>query len=84
MVGAQDRLGTLEVGKLADLVILMDDPLAIPAAQLGEIKVAHTIVNGKVVFERPIETLELRITKKGGTIVTLALRALFQQLMADN
>lgn len=51
-VAALDRLGTLEVGKLADLVILTADPLTIPAAQLGEIKVAQTIVGGKVVFER--------------------------------
>ena len=51
-VGARARLGTLEVGKLADVAILMDDPLTIPAARLGEVKVAQTIVGGKVVFER--------------------------------
>jgi len=51
-VAAQDRLGTLEVGKLADLVILMEDPFDIPADRIGEIKVAQTILGGKVVFER--------------------------------
>ena len=51
-VAARERLGTLEVGKLADLVILMDDPLTIPPARLGQVKVAQTIVGGRVVFER--------------------------------
>jgi len=51
-VGASDRLGTIEVGKLADLVILSDDPFTIPAEQVGELTVAVTIVDGKIVYER--------------------------------
>ena len=46
----ESRLGTLEVGKLADMVILADDPLTIPAERLADVKVAQTIVGGKVVF----------------------------------
>ncbi len=46
----ESRLGTLEVGKLADMVILVDDPLAIPRERLAEVKVAQTIVGGRVVY----------------------------------
>jgi len=41
--------GSIEVGKLADLVVLSDDPLAISADRIGEIKVDMTIADGKVV-----------------------------------
>lgn len=49
-VHQESRLGTLEVGKLADMVILVDDPLSVPRERLAEVKVAQTIVGGKVVF----------------------------------
>ena len=44
------RLGTLEGGKLADMVILVDDALTIPRERLADVKVAQAIVGGKVVF----------------------------------
>lgn len=46
----ESRLGTLEAGKLADMVILTDDPLTIPANRLADVKVAQTIVGGKAVY----------------------------------
>jgi len=49
-VHQESRLGTLESGRLADLVILLDDPLTIPPSRLADVKVVHTIVGGKVVF----------------------------------
>ena len=49
---AEDRLGTLEVGKLADLVILDADPFRLDPAQLKDVKPLFTIVGGRVVFER--------------------------------
>jgi len=48
----EDVLGTLEVGKYADLVVLSDDVLTIDPARIGEVKVDLTIVEGEVVFER--------------------------------
>ena len=51
-VGTDDRLGTLEVGKIADVVVLADDPLAIAPGRLSEVKVVHTIVGGRVVFSQ--------------------------------
>lgn len=44
--------GTLEVGKLADLVILDANPLKVGKASIGKIKVLETIKEGKIVFKR--------------------------------
>jgi predicted amidohydrolase YtcJ len=52
----EHRLGTLEVGKLADIVVLADDPFALPPVRLGEVRVAMTIVAGKVVYDRAQES----------------------------
>jgi predicted amidohydrolase YtcJ len=45
--------GTLEVGKLADMVVLDRDYFAVPDEEIKEIQVAMTIVGGNVVWERP-------------------------------
>jgi len=45
--------GSIAVGKLADLVVLGDDPFAAPPASLRDIIVETTIVGGNVVFQRP-------------------------------
>lgn len=39
--------GSIEVGKVADLVILSDNPLAVQRQKLAEIRVVETIKNGK-------------------------------------
>jgi predicted amidohydrolase YtcJ len=44
--------GTLEVGKLADLVVLSSDPLAIPATALKDLMVDATVIDGAVRYER--------------------------------
>lgn len=44
--------GTLEVGKLADLIVIDRDYLTCPANEIGNTRVLTTIVGGKVVFER--------------------------------
>ncbi|WP_299116435.1 amidohydrolase [uncultured Winogradskyella sp.] len=44
--------GTLEKGKLADLVILDNNPLKVNEADIKNIKVLKTIKEGKVVFEQ--------------------------------
>jgi hypothetical protein len=44
----EDSRGSLAPGKLADLVILSANPLAIPAEELAEIEVLMTMVGGKV------------------------------------
>ena len=42
--------GSLEVGKLADFVILSDNPLTIEPAQLADLTVVETIKEGKTVY----------------------------------
>jgi hypothetical protein len=45
--------GTLEVGKLADLVVLSMDPLSIAPDQLKDLRIDLTILDGAVRYERP-------------------------------
>ena len=48
----QDELtGSLEVGKLADLIVIDRNFFDIPAAQIADIKVLQTVVGGKVVYQ---------------------------------
>jgi predicted amidohydrolase YtcJ len=46
-----DKTGSLEVGKLADLVILDRNVLDIPAEEIANVKVLQTIVGGRVVYD---------------------------------
>jgi hypothetical protein len=44
------EVGSLEVGKYADFIILDQDPLLVPPEQLSEINVLQTWVNGELVY----------------------------------
>lgn len=46
----EERKGTLETEKLADLVILSDDPFSIDPMKIQEIRVLETIKEGKTVY----------------------------------
>jgi predicted amidohydrolase YtcJ len=46
--------GTLEPGRLADMVVLPEDPLSIAPEKLLNLKVDMTIVGGKVLYERDV------------------------------
>ena len=48
----EEEKGTITPGKLGDLVLLSDDPLAVDGAAIDEIEVDATIVGGRVVYER--------------------------------
>jgi predicted amidohydrolase YtcJ len=50
---AEQRLGTLEVGKAADLVVLDRDLFAIPATELHAVKPVATVLAGHAVFQEP-------------------------------
>jgi predicted amidohydrolase YtcJ len=47
----EDKIGTIETGKLADLAVLDRDYLTVPDAELKQIRSALTIVNGKIVHD---------------------------------
>ena len=49
----EDQIGSLEVGKLADFVVLDRDLLTCPEDEIREAKVLATYLNGKPLFERP-------------------------------
>jgi len=51
-VGDQKKLGSLEAGKLADLVVLDKDYMSVPEDQISELEVILTIVGGKIVYSR--------------------------------
>jgi len=44
--------GSLEPGKLADIVVLSDDILTIPAEQIPDVTVDYTIVGGTIAYAR--------------------------------
>lgn len=46
----EDRKGTLETGKLADLVMLSEDPLAVDPMRIKDIQVLQTIKEGRTVY----------------------------------
>lgn len=48
----EDRKGSLTPGKLADMVVLSQDILTIPATEIVKTEVIMTIVNGKIVYEK--------------------------------
>ena len=50
--GRERDRGTIEPGKLADVVILAQDVLNCPAERIADTTVTHTIVGGKVVWPR--------------------------------
>lgn len=52
LLGLDDRVGSLEPGKLADLIEVDTDLLTCPEAQLRETKVLRTLVSGRPVFVR--------------------------------
>jgi len=47
----EDIKGTIALGKLADIVVLSDDPTRVPPEQIKDIKVEMTIIGGEVVWE---------------------------------
>jgi hypothetical protein len=48
----EDDLGSLAVGKLADLVVLSKDIMTVPDAEILTIEAVMTMVGGRVAYER--------------------------------
>ncbi len=49
----QTSKGSLEKGKLADVTVLSGDPASTATSDIGNIQVLMTIVDGKIVYQKP-------------------------------
>jgi predicted amidohydrolase YtcJ len=43
--------GSLEVGKVADMVVLSEDPFLVDSERLREIEILKTIIGGEIVYD---------------------------------
>ena len=48
----EDQKGQIKAGMLADLVLLTDNIFAVPPEKIADVRVAMTIMDGRVVFEK--------------------------------
>jgi predicted amidohydrolase YtcJ len=47
----EDRIGSIEVGKLADMVVLREDILTVPEDKIINISIEMTIIDGTIVYD---------------------------------
>lgn len=48
----EKEVGSLEVGKRADLVVFAQDPMTVPEAEIPKAAIDYTLVNGQIVYQR--------------------------------
>jgi predicted amidohydrolase YtcJ len=60
LVFQESNLGSIQPGKLADLLVLDRDYLTIPADQIKEIKPVLTMVGGRIVYDATVQTTAAR------------------------
>jgi predicted amidohydrolase YtcJ len=58
LVFQEDNLGSIQPGKLADLVVLDRDYLTVPADQIKDIKPLMTMVEGRMVYDATTPTAQ--------------------------
>lgn len=52
----EDQKGTISPGKLADLVVLSDDPRGVSSEGLGDVHALMTMIGGQVEYQDPGST----------------------------
>jgi hypothetical protein len=67
----KDRLGSIEVGKLADLVVLDRDYMTVPEEEISETRSLMTMLGGKMVFLHTDFADEYGLNPDGAVISTL-------------
>jgi predicted amidohydrolase YtcJ len=55
---AEDILGSIEVGKLADFVVIPVDYMTVPAEDIWKIEPDMTVIGGQVVYSKAVKTRE--------------------------
>ena len=58
LIFQEDNLGSIQPGKLADLVVLDRDYLTVPADQIKDIKPLMTMVGGRIVYDTTSPTAQ--------------------------
>ncbi len=66
----ENELGSIEEGKLADLVIIDRDYMSIPKTEMSEVQVLLTMLGGKTVFMNPHFAQEYSLPPGGAVIAT--------------
>ena len=56
--GWEDKVGSIEVGKLADFIVLDSNPFETPIKELFKTQVERTVVGGDVVFDRTFDIVD--------------------------
>ena len=51
---AEDTMGSIEVGKLADFVVIPVDYMTVPAEDIWKIEPDQTVIGGEVVYSKPV------------------------------
>jgi cytosine/adenosine deaminase-related metal-dependent hydrolase len=65
-----DKLGTLEAGKLADIIVLDKDYMTIAEDDISTIEPQITVFDGKIVFVHPRFATEYNFRPDGAVIST--------------
>ena len=65
-----DQIGSIEKGKLADLVVLDKDYMSVPEDDIGSIRPQLTIFDGKPVYVHPNFSAEYSLKPEGALITT--------------
>jgi hypothetical protein len=60
LVFREDDLGSIQPGKLADMVVLDRDYLTVPAGEIKDIRAVQTLVGGRVVYDAAAATSSSR------------------------
>lgn len=64
----EDSRGSIEPGKLADLVVLSDNPLTVEPDAIRGIQVLKTIIGGEVVFEHSQVSVDTSPVRSGANL----------------
>ena len=66
-----DKLGSIEPGKLADLVVLDRDYLSIPVEDISETQSLMTLLGGEIIFLHSDFSREHNLSPEGTLVSTL-------------
>lgn len=56
--GWEDKVGSIETGKLADFIVLDRNPFEVPIENLWQTRVGRTVVGGQVVYDRTFDIVD--------------------------